>query len=114
MSDGHNRSAVGPRFSDAMLEEFYQQFLAHCKAEDQEREQQQAMYEALFRVENRDANVAPGVVQLMVRLAEDVKALRVAADRQKTFIGGVLFAITSIWFFVSDIAPNLVTWIKKL
>lgn len=103
----------GPRFSDSKLEEFYQEFKSHCLVEIKERAQQQEMYEALFRQEDTSRNVSPGVVQLMVRLSDDVRALRVAADRQKTFIGGVLFAITSIWFFVSDIVPNLVQWIKK-
>lgn len=103
----------GPRFSDAKLEEFHQEFIEHRKLEEKERQQQREMYEALFRQEDLGKNIGPGVVQLMVRLSDDVKALRVAADRQKTFIGGVLFAITSIWFFVSDIVPNLVQWIKK-
>lgn len=103
----------GPRFSDAKLEEFHQEFMAHRDLEDKERQQQREMYEALFRQEDLAKNIGPGVVQLMVRLSDDVKALRVAADRQKNFIGGVLFAITSIWFFVSDIVPNLVQWIKK-
>lgn len=96
------------------VEEFYQQFVAHCLQEDKDRQQQQAMYDALFRKEDPDSNVAPGIVQLMVRTAEDVKALRIAADRQKTFIGGMLFAITSLWFFFTDIGPELLKWMKTM
>lgn len=102
------------RWSDEKLEEFYQEFIAHRLQEDADRQKQQAMYDALFRKEDADSNVAPGIVQLMVRTAEDVKVLRIAADRQKTFIGGMLFAITSLWFFFTDIGPELVKWVKTL
>lgn len=51
-----------PRFSDAKLEEFYQEFIAHRLQEEKDRLQRQAMYEALFRKEDPDSNVAPGVV----------------------------------------------------
>lgn len=102
------------RFADAQLEEFYQEFQAHLKREEDQRVQQQEMYDALFRKGDPDSNVAPGIVQLMVRTAEDVKVLRIAADRQKTFIGGMLFAVTSIWFFFTDIGPELAKWIKKM
>lgn len=102
------------RFTDDKLEEFYQEFLEHRRKGEVERRQQQEMYDALFRKEDPDCNVAPGIVQLMVRTAEDVKVLRIAADRQKTFIGGMLFAVTSIWFFFTDIGPEMVKWVKKL
>lgn len=108
MFDGHT-----PRFSDAKLEEFYQQFIAHCRTEERDRKQQQEMFDALFRQEDLSRNIAAGVVQLMVRTAGDVKALRIAADRQKTFIGGVLFAITAIWFLLTDVGPVLVDKLKK-
>lgn len=102
------------RFADDKLEEFYQEFLEHRRLGEIERRKQDEMHEALFRREDPDSNVAPGIVQLMVRTAEDVKVLRIAADRQKTFVGGVLFAVTSIWFFFTDIGPEMVKWIKKL
>lgn len=102
------------RWSDEKLEEFYQSFLEHQRIGNVERAQQQEMYDALFRKEDPDSNVAPGIVQLMVRTAEDVKVLRIAADRQKTFIGGVLFAVTSIWFFLTDVGPDMAKWLKKL
>lgn len=105
---------VEHRWSDEKLEEFYQQFVAHRLQEEGDRQKQQDMYDALFRKEDADSNVAPGIVQLMVRTAEDVKVLRIAADRQKTFLGGVLFAITSLWFFFTDIGPELFKWLKTL
>ncbi len=103
-----------PRWSDDRLEQFYQAFVDHKRIEDADRLQQREMYDALFRQEDTARNVAPGVVQLMVRTAEDVKTLRIAADRQKTFIGGVLFALTSVWFFVTDIGPVLADKLKRL
>lgn len=102
------------RWSDDQLEEFYREFKSHLKVEEQERRQQQEMYDAMFRQEDRAKNVAPGIVQLMVKTAGHVETLRIAADRQRTFIGGVLFALTAIWFFVTDVGPVLADKLRRL
>jgi hypothetical protein len=41
------------RWSDEKLEEFYAEFLRHMVVEEQERIQQQAMYDALFQKEEQ-------------------------------------------------------------
>lgn len=109
------------RWSDEQLEAFHrefkehrQDFLDHKKDEEEERRQQQDIYDALFRQEDKERNVAPGLVQLLVKTAANVETLRIAADRQKTFIGGVLFAITAIWFFLTDIGPVLAEKLRRL
>lgn len=112
MSEPH--APHGSRWSDERLEQFYQNFTAHVDDEVKERKQQQEMYDALFRQGDPGRNVAPGVIQLMVQTATRVEKLCIAADRQKTFIGGVVAAIAAIWFVVTDIGPTIVTWLKKL
>lgn len=102
------------RFADEKLQAFYDSFLEHLRKEEVEGAQQTAMYDALFRQEDKSKNITAGIVQLMVRTAEDVKVLRVAADRQKTFLGGVVFAVGSIWFFATDILPTFIAWLKRL
>lgn len=102
------------RWSDDQLEEFYREFRLHLVTEENERRQQQEMYDAMFRQEDKAMNVAPGIVQLMVKTAGHVETLRIAADRQRTFIGGVLFAITAIWFFLTDIGPVLAEKLKRI
>jgi hypothetical protein len=109
MSDSHE-----PRWSDERLEQFYQNFIAHVDDEVKERKQQQEMYDALFRQEDPSRNVAPGVIQLMVQTATRVEKLCIAADRQKTFIGGALAAVGAIWFVVIDAGPSALAWLKKV
>jgi len=101
------------RWSDDKLEDFYNDFQDHLKAEFADRQQQQEMYDALFRKGDKSSNVAPGIVQLMVQTADSVETLRIAADRQKHFIGGTLAAIGAVWFFVSDVGPMIINWIKR-
>lgn len=103
-----------PRFSDEKLEEFYREFVEHCQQEFKEHEQQREMYEALFRKEDKSNNVSAGLIQLLTRTAEGVETLRIAADRQRTFIGGVTFALVSVWFFITDIGPVLADKFRKL
>ena len=84
------------RWSDERLERFYQHFHEHIEEEKIERRQQQEMYDALFRKGDPGMNVAPGIVQLMVQTSARVEKLCIAADRQKTFIGGAVAAVTTI------------------
>ena len=101
------------RWSDEQLDAFRKEFQEHRRQEGDWRKQQQEMYDALFQKEDKDSNVPPGVVQLLVRTAESVEALRQAADRQKTFIGATLGAVTAIWFFVTHVVPLALDAIKK-
>lgn len=103
-----------PRWSDERLEQFHAEFREHRKIEDEEHMQQREMYEALFRQEDKDKNIGPGIVQLMARLDERTKAMEIAADRQKRFVGGVMFAFTCMGFLFTDSAHKLLAWLRSI
>lgn len=103
-----------PRWSDEKLEQFYQAFLEHVITERDEQTDQRALHEAVFRKEDKDAGVPPGLIQLVVRMDARLDTIERFHFKQRTFIGGVLFAITSIWFFLTDVGPDLAKWLKKL
>lgn len=86
----------------------------HMNEEKVERDQQQEIYDALFRKENEDENISPGLVQMVSRINKDLKEMRIWQDRQKTFAGGVIFATSSVWFLFSDGIPKLVAFFKRL
>ncbi len=114
MSDSLAAQHRDRRWSDDRLEQFYQHFQQHIEEERTDRKQQQEMYDALFRKGDSDTNTAPGIVQLMVQTAGRVEKLCIAADRQKTFIGGVGAALVAVWFVVTDLGPAFVAWMKKV
>ena len=102
------------RWSDEKLETFYQEFQKHLEEEHHEMAQQSELYAAIFQKEDKDTNTPPGILQLVARMSSDVRALKVAADRQKTFLGGVLFAFSAVGFFFTDTAHKLLTLLKGL
>ena len=103
----------GHRWSDQQLQAFHDEFRLHIKDEKVERDQQQEIHEALFRKEDVDSNVSPGIVQMMTRIDRELKDMRIWQDRQKTFAGGVIFATSSVWFLFSDGIPKLLAFLKR-
>ncbi len=79
-----------------------------------DRRQQQEIHDALFRKADADANISPGIVQLLVQTSDRLEKLCIAADRQKTFIGGALAAVAAIWFVITDLGPEALKWLKKV
>lgn len=102
------------RWSDEKLETFYQEFRGHVdefhehlRNSDTERQQQHDLYVAIFRKEDPDAGSPPGLLQLTARINAQLHDISVWQDRQKTFLGGALFAITSVWFVLTEAGHKL-------
>ena len=96
------------------LRKFHGEFIRHQKEFQQhladaekERRQQQEIHDALFRKENVDENDGPGIIQLMGRINQQLLEMRITYDRQKTFIGGVIFTCSAAWLFLGDVAKML-------
>lgn len=102
------------RWSDEKLEQFHNEFLAHMKDEDEERVQQMALHTAVFQQEDKEKNVPAGLLQMMSRIAERQEDMRIWQDRQKTFVGGVVFTVSSLWFVLSDLGPRVMLTLKKM
>lgn len=102
------------RWSDKKLNEFHDEFLEHMKDEEEERKRQEEIHEALFRKEDKELGTPPGALQLMAQMNERLKAMEIKQDRQKSFVGGVLFAISSVWFFLTDAGQKLAVLFHKL
>lgn len=103
-----------PRWSDDKLETFHTEFLDHIRDEEKEKHQQDEIYEALFRQEDKAKNISPGVIQLLTQVADRIEVMEIAADRQKRFLGGVMFAFSSIGFFFTDSAHKLFAWFRSI
>ena len=101
------------RFSDDRLQAFYQEFKEHCQGEDAERQQQRALYDAVFRLEDSDRGIPPGLMQMTKQTVDHVLELRIRDDRRKNFIGGMIFTVSAVWVFVSGILPKLIEWLHK-
>jgi hypothetical protein len=102
------------RWSDTELERFHQEFRTHVATEKQERDQQQELYEAVFRKEDKEANVPPGLLQMMSRMSDQMLEMQIWQDRQKTFIGGIVFTVSAVWFFLSDAGPKISALLKRM
>lgn len=102
------------RWSDADLQQFHDEFRQHEKKEDDTHARLDDLYEAVFRKEDKDRNIAPGLLQLCARMSSELESMRIAADRQKRFVGGMLFAVTSMGFFLTDTFHRLIDLVKKL
>ena len=100
------------RFADVELESFHREFREHVKNEEGEHEQQGQIHDALFRLEDKDKGVSPGVIQLLGRVNDRLLTMEVAADRQKRFVGGVMFAFSCMGFFLTDSAHKLMDWLR--
>lgn len=102
------------RWSDEKLEVFHQEFVQHLADEEQERKQNQELHEAVFQREDKDANVPAGILQLCARMSADITEMKIANDRQKRFVGGVMFAFSGMGFLFTDTAHKLWGFIKGL
>jgi len=109
------------RWSDDKLEEFHQEFLQHVNEfhehignESFEQKQQQELHDAVFRKEDLDNQVTPGLLQLTARISSQLYAIQVWQDRQKTFVGGIIFAISAVWFFLTEAGHKLFELWSKL
>lgn len=101
-------------WDDKKIETFYQEFQHHLEEEHRERIQQRELYIAIFQREDTDSNTPAGILQLVARMSADVRAMKIAADRQKTFMGGVLFAFTAVGFFFTETAHKVLALLKGL
>ena len=102
------------RWSDQDLEKFHAEFRRHVETEGPMHRQQLELYEAVFRLEDKELGRPPGLLQLTSQINAQMRDMRILQDRQKTFIGGVMFAITSAACFFTDTAQNIISLIKKL
>lgn len=102
------------RWSDDKLSEFHEEFLKHMATEEVERAQQQKIYDALFQKQDKDTNTPPGVVQLLGQIDSRLEAMEISNDRQKRFVGGVMFAFSCMGFLFTDSAHKLLAWLKGL
>lgn len=102
------------RWSDKQLEAFHQEFLNHEAKEEVKHAQLTELYEAVFRKEDPDRGQPPGLLQLCARMSNDLTAMKIANDRQKRFIGGMVFAITSMGFFLTDTFHKIVEILRRL
>lgn len=106
---------------DSSLEEFrndfrlhVESFAAHIKVEEDEQAKQQELYTAIFQKEDKDAGKHAGLLQLTSRIDARLEGLEKREALQKTFVGGVLFALGSIGFFLTDSAHKLFELLRSL
>ena len=102
------------RWSDDKLSEFHEEFLKHMVTEEDERVQRHKIYDALFQKQDKDTNTPPGVVQLLGQIDSRLEAMEISNDRQKRFVGGVMFAFTCMGFLFTDSAHKVLSWLKGL
>lgn len=101
-------------WDDQKLEVFYQSFVTHVAEEQILRKHQQELYEAVFRKEDKDNNTSSGLLQLTVQISRQLNDMQLWQDRQKTFVGGVFFTVTAVWFFLTEAGHKLFALLQKL
>ncbi len=102
------------RWSDSDLTVFHQEFRDHVAKEDKEQAQQQDIFDAIFRKEDKDLGTPPGLLQMMAQTNAQILDMRIRNDRHKTFVGGVVFTLSAVWVFVSEIWHRLFEVTQKL
>lgn len=102
------------RWSDDKLQAFYDEFHDHTKSEEEEHGQQKELYEAVFRKEDKEIGTPPGLLQLTAQINAQLKEMKIWQDRQKTFVGGVIFAISAVWFVLTDVGHKIFVLFQKL
>lgn len=102
------------RWSDAELENFHAEFRQHDLNERERLKKHDMLFEAVFRKEDVDTGTPPGLLQLCSRMSIDLGEMKQANDRQKRFIGGVIFAFTSMAFFLTDSAHKLMEFLRRI
>lgn len=100
------------RWGDADLEKFHREFKDHIAEEDPMHRQQKELYDAVFREGDEKRGTPPGLLELTARIADELKDIRIWQDRQKTFVGGVVFTLSSVWFVLSDMGPRIIGFFK--
>ena len=112
MSDEH--LVENRRWSDDRMAQFYREFKEHLAPEREAAEQQKEIYDAIFRKEDADKNIGPGVIQLLAQVNARTVSMEIANDRQKRFVGGIVFAIGALGFFLTDSAHKLMSVLRGL
>ncbi len=102
------------RWSDHELEVFHAEFLKHLADSKPQSEKLAELHDAVYRQEDRNRGRPPGLLQLCSRMSEDLAAMKVASDRQKRFVGGMVFAFTSMGFFLTDTWSRLLDFLRRL
>jgi hypothetical protein len=105
---------MNDRWSDEKLDVFHHEFQdftakfdAHIGDESYEQRQQQELYAAVFQKADPDTNTPPGLLQMVTQVSRQMHSLQIWQDRQKTFIGGAFFAISALWFFLTEVGHKL-------
>lgn len=98
------------RWSDDKLEKFYDDFLRHHTDEQKTQARHDELYDAVFQQEDTSRNVPPGLLQLTSRISQQLHDMRVWQDRQKTFVGGAMFALSALWFILTDVGAKIVSF----
>ena len=102
------------RWSDEKLEQFYGEFKEHKRLEEQEQRQSQEIYDAVFQKADPDTNTPPGLLQLTAQISRQLHEMCVWQDRQKTFVGGVVFACAAVWFVLTEAGHKFFALLQKL
>jgi len=102
------------RWSDERLEQFYRDFKDHALLEKLEQKQNQEIYDAVFQKADTDTNTPPGLLQSTAQIAKQLHDMRVWQDRQKTFVGGAIFACSAVWFVLTGAGQKLLVLLQKL
>lgn len=93
---------------------FRKEFNEHLKPEQNNAKKLDEVYEALFRLEDTNKNIGPGLIQIVHRLDGQINKLVEQNRRQHTFVGGMLFAFTSVWLFITDWGAKAMSLLHKL
>lgn len=102
------------RWSDDRLEQFYREFMEHKRLEELEQKQNQEIYDAVFQKADPDTNTPPGLLQITAQISKQLHDIRVWQDRQKTFVGGVIFTCSATWFVLTEAGHKFFVLLQKL
>lgn len=112
---------AGHRFADSELfrlrtdvDRLNADFEDHLEPERIQQKQSAEVHEALFRLEDKELGTPPGLLQLTQQLSARLRAIEIRDDRQRRFIGGIVFAVSSVTFVFSDTAHKLVDVLKRI
>lgn len=93
---------------------FYRDFLKHCEDEESWRKKNCEIYEALFRIEDPSKGIAPGLFESMSSVNDRLRRIEDENKKHRTFAAGVAFAISGVWFFLTDFWAKLISLLHKL
>lgn len=104
----------GCRWSDQELEQFHKEFLQHAKHEEEFSQLYRELHEAVFRKSDPVLGTQPGILEHMTQLNQMLLEQQKWQDRQKTFVGGILFTFSCLGFFLTDTAHKLLNLFRSL